>query len=68
MSNTHATARRTDDAVLPDWYLHSRLKTCQILLLIALDEHRNIHKAAAEVAMTQLAATRSLGPWSAFSA
>lgn len=33
----------------------------QILLLVALDDHRNLHKAAADVGMTQPAATRLLG-------
>lgn len=32
----------------------------QILLLVALDEHRTLHKAAAQVGMTQPAATRLL--------
>jgi DNA-binding transcriptional LysR family regulator len=32
----------------------------QILLLVALDDHRNIHKAASHVGMTQPAATRLL--------
>ena len=32
----------------------------QILLLVALDEHRSLHKAAAQVSMTQPAATRLL--------
>jgi len=48
-------------AVLPDWYLRSRLKMRQVRLLVALDEHRNVHRAAASVAMTQPAATRLLG-------
>ena len=33
----------------------------QILLLVALDDHRNMHKAASHVGMTQPAATRLLG-------
>jgi DNA-binding transcriptional LysR family regulator len=33
----------------------------QIRLLVALDEHRNMHRAAASLAMTQPAATRLLG-------
>lgn len=48
-------------AVLPDWYLRTRLKLRQVLLLVALDEHRSMHKAASHVAMTQPAATRLLG-------
>jgi hypothetical protein len=33
------------DTLNPNWFLRARLKTRQ-LLLIALDEHRNIHRAA----------------------
>jgi DNA-binding transcriptional LysR family regulator len=33
----------------------------QIRLLVALDEHRNMHRAAASISMTQPAATRLLG-------
>lgn len=47
--------------VLPDWYLRSRLKMRQVRLLVALDEHRNMHRAAASISMTQPAATRLLG-------
>jgi DNA-binding transcriptional LysR family regulator len=47
--------------VLTDWYLRSRLKMRQVRLLVALDEHRNVHKAAASIAVTQPAATRLLG-------
>lgn len=47
--------------VLQDWYLRSRLKLRQVLLLVALDEHRSMHRAASHVAMTQPAATRMLG-------
>ena len=47
--------------VLPDWYLRSRLKMRQVLLLVALDDLRNLHRAAQRVAMTQPAATRLLG-------
>lgn len=49
-----------DGIALPDWYLRTRLKMRQILLLAALDDHRNIHKAASHVGMTQPAATRLL--------
>ena len=49
-----------DGIALPDWYLRTRLKMRQILLLVALDDHRNIHKAASHVGMTQPAATRLL--------
>jgi len=61
MANPRAAAKPARQAVLSDWYLRSRLKMRQILLLVALDEHRNVHRAAASVAMTQPAATRLLG-------
>lgn len=61
MKNIHTAIKHPAEAVLPDWYLRSRLKMRQILLLVALDEHRNIHKAADKVSMTQPAATRLLG-------
>ena len=44
----------------PNWFLKARLKTRQLLLLIALDEQRNIHRAAAELHMTQPAASKQL--------
>jgi len=47
--------------ILPDWYLRSRLRMRHVLLLVALDEHRNMHRAAASLRMTQPAATRLLG-------
>ena len=47
--------------ILPDWYLRSRLKMRQVLLLVALDEQRNMHRAAASLRMSQPAATRLLG-------
>ena len=37
-----------------------RLKSQQVLLLVALDEHRNLHRAAAVIHTTQPAATASL--------
>lgn len=48
------------DTPNPNWFLKARLKTRQLLLLIALDEHRNIHRAAAELNMTQPAASKQL--------
>ncbi|MES2075222.1 MAG: LysR substrate-binding domain-containing protein [Pseudomonadota bacterium] len=39
---------------------HTRLKTRQLLLLVALDEQRNIHRAAEDMAMTQPAASKQL--------
>jgi DNA-binding transcriptional LysR family regulator len=44
----------------PHAFLRSRLKTRQLLLLIALDEHRNIHRAAETLHMTQPAASKQL--------
>jgi DNA-binding transcriptional LysR family regulator len=44
----------------PNWFLRARLKTRQLLLLIALDEQRNIHRAAEELHMTQPAASKQL--------
>ena len=44
----------------PNWFLKARLKTRQLLLMIALDEHRNIHRAAEELHMTQPAASKQL--------
>ena len=44
----------------PNWFLRARLKTRQLLLLIALDEERNIHRAADALNMTQPAASKQL--------
>jgi DNA-binding transcriptional LysR family regulator len=44
----------------PNWFLRARLKTRQLLLLIALDEHRNIHRASGALFMTQPAASKQL--------
>ena len=44
----------------PNWFLKARLKTRQLLLLIALDDHRNIHRAAEELHMTQPAASKQI--------
>lgn len=49
-----------DDAPNPNWFLRARLKTRQLLLLIALDEHRNIHRASEALCMTQPAASKQL--------
>ena len=48
------------DALNPNWFLRARLKTRQLLLLIALDDHRNIHRAADALHMTQPAASKEL--------
>jgi DNA-binding transcriptional LysR family regulator len=44
----------------PNWFLKARLKTRQLLLLIALDDYRNIHRAADELHMTQPAASKQI--------
>ncbi len=48
------------NALTPDWYLRSRLKMRHVQLLVAIDEHRSIHKAATSLHMTQPAATKLL--------
>ena len=42
------------------WFLRARLKTRQLLLLVALDEEGNIHRAAQVLGMTQPAASKLL--------
>lgn len=42
------------------WFIRSRLKTRQLLLLVALAEHGNIHKASQHLSMTQPAASKLL--------
>jgi DNA-binding transcriptional LysR family regulator len=48
------------DSTNPNWFLKARLKTRQLLLLIALDDFRNIHRAAEELHMTQPAASKQV--------
>jgi DNA-binding transcriptional LysR family regulator len=48
------------DTTNPNWFLKARLKTRQLLLLIALDDFRNIHRAADELHMTQPAASKQI--------
>jgi DNA-binding transcriptional LysR family regulator len=48
------------DTPNPNWFLKARLKTRQLLLLIALDDYRNIHRAADELHMTQPAASKQV--------
>ena len=50
----------TDASPNPNWFLRARLKTRQLLLLIALDDERNIHRAAEVLCMTQPAASKQL--------
>jgi DNA-binding transcriptional LysR family regulator len=42
------------------WFIRARLKTRQLLLLVALDEEGNIHRAAEVLSMTQPAASKLL--------
>jgi len=44
----------------PPWYVRARLKTRQLLLLVALAEEGNIHRAAEVLNMTQPAASKLL--------
>ncbi|WP_163560760.1 LysR substrate-binding domain-containing protein [Halomonas sp. NO4] len=44
-----------------DWYLRVRLKLRHLQLFVALDEHRNLHRAAERLGMTQPAASKLLG-------
>ena len=45
----------------PDWFLKVRLKLRHLQLFLALDDHRNLHRAAASLAMSQPAASKLLG-------
>ena len=42
------------------WFIRARLKTRQLLLLVALAEEGNIHRAAQVLSMTQPAASKLL--------
>jgi DNA-binding transcriptional LysR family regulator len=42
------------------WFIRARLKTRQLLLLVALEEEHNIHRAAEVLSMTQPAASKLL--------
>lgn len=50
----------TDATPNPNWFLRARLKTRQLLLIIAIDDERNIHRAADVLCMTQPAASKQL--------
>ena len=43
-----------------NWFLRARLKTRQLLLLVALDDERNIHRASEKLNTTQPAASKQL--------
>ncbi|MBP2303587.1 LysR substrate-binding domain-containing protein [Azospirillum picis] len=44
-----------------DWFLRARLKLRHMQLFLALDEHRNLHRAAASLNLSQPAASKLLG-------
>ncbi len=44
----------------PDWFLKVRLKLRHLQLFLALDDHRNLHRAATSLGMSQPAASKLL--------
>src|SRR3982750_2737840 len=44
----------------PPWFIRARLKTRQLMLIVALAEEGNIHRAAQVLDMTQPAASKLL--------
>src|SRR4051794_41408294 len=44
----------------PNWFLRARLKLRHLQLFMALDEHRNLHRAAANLNLSQPAASKLL--------
>lgn len=44
----------------PPWFVRARVKTRQLMLLIAIEEHGNIHRAAESLNMSQPAASKLL--------
>ncbi len=44
-----------------NWFLRTRLKFRHLQLFLALDEHRNLHRAAASLNLSQPAASKLLG-------
>jgi len=44
----------------PDWFVRARLKLRHLQLLVALDEQRNLGRAAASLSVTQPAASKLL--------
>jgi DNA-binding transcriptional LysR family regulator len=44
----------------PNWFLRARLKLRHLQLFMALDEHRNLHRAAASLNLSQPAASKLL--------
>nr|WP_275288387.1 LysR family transcriptional regulator [Halomonas elongata] len=55
------TRRSTMGELPPDWFLKVRLKLRHLQLFLALDDHRNLHRAAASLSMSQPAASKLLG-------
>lgn len=49
------------DLLSPDWFLRVRLKLRHLQLFVALDECRNLHRAATKLGMSQPAASKLLG-------
>jgi DNA-binding transcriptional LysR family regulator len=45
----------------PNWFLRGRLKLRHLQLFMALDEHRNLHRAAASLNLSQPAVSKLLG-------
>lgn len=54
-------ATHPPEALPPDWFLRARLKFRHLQLLIALNEHRNLHRSAECLGMSQPAASKLLG-------
>lgn len=55
-------SRSSSERSLPaDWFLRSRLKLRHLTLFLALDQHRNLHRAATILNMSQPAASKMLG-------
>ncbi|GHB07747.1 LysR substrate-binding domain-containing protein [Salinicola rhizosphaerae] len=49
------------DLLSPDWFLRARLKFRHLQLFVALDDCRNLHRAAERLGMSQPAASKLLG-------
>ena len=49
------------DLLPPDWFLRVRLKFRHLQLFVALDDYRNLHRAAERLGMSQPAASKLLG-------
>ncbi len=54
-------ATHPPEALPPDWFLRARLKFRHLQLFVALDEQRNLHRAAESLGMSQPAASKLLG-------